>query len=460
MNATSLPTTSNVVQRSNGSVTSTQTQQPPTLPSSKQNEFATSSSISETDSMDHEKESTQNLQFAEATRRNLKYLLPSTYVRRLIRGRFYRGCCTGAAVFWFVIGVLVMRKTEHATRAVRYIKTHGGSVALESIEQSEAFANLIDTLDREFERPPAFFLLNQYALNMTFNFLCNTQEYPGAHDRFIFVTLDHVAKETLEKYWPNVRQFYWPTPSLYKPFSFAEGPYQTIYLLRANLAISLLKRGKSFWMMQQDTFWRRNLFDLRLEDDHSFDALFDQIGKDEQSQRAEWVNGANFYIHANNYTLEFFEAVAAKLAHWYAPDMGLMIHQCHTWNRPRCQYISHKIGHSWEWMYTDQKDPPYILQLDCETDGGSKLQQLARFGFYFTHEDGRTCNPEAVKLARKRMDEGKVEVTDPSLFRLSWGRFQFRLYWWLVDHILMTPIIGPLLKPYLPMLGFCLMISL
>ena len=71
----------------------------------------------------------------------------------------------------------------------------------------------------------------------------------------------------------------------------AEGPYQTIYLLRANLAISLIRRGKDFWMMQQDTFWRRNLFDLRLEDDFSFDALFDQIGKDEQSQRAEWVNG-------------------------------------------------------------------------------------------------------------------------------------------------------------------------
>lgn len=48
-------------------------------------------------------------------------------------------------------------------------------------------------------------------------------------------------------------------------------------------------------MMQQDTFWRRNLFELNLEDDHSFDGLFDQIGKDEQSQRAEWVNGMIFF---------------------------------------------------------------------------------------------------------------------------------------------------------------------
>ncbi|CAD5209737.1 unnamed protein product [Bursaphelenchus okinawaensis] len=391
----------------------------------------------------------------------LKQFIPSTYIRKKVPSRFYRGLCTTMAIFWFVIGVLVLRKTERATTAVRYIKEHGHTVGLDTIERSSEFAELINTLDKEFTRPPAIFLLNQYALNMTFNFLCNTQEFEGAHERFIFVTLDHVARDTLKEYWPNIRQFYWPTPSLYKPFSFAEGPYQTIYLLRANIGIAMLKRGKSFWMMQQDTFWRRNLFELNLEDDHSFDGLFDQIGKDETSQRAEWVNGANFFIHANNYTLEFFESMAGKLAHWYAPDMGIMIHQCHTWGRPKCQYISHKIGHSWEWMYTDQKDPPYILQLDCETDGGSKLQQLARFGFYFTKPDGRTCNPEAVRKAKERMDKGQVKVDDEkSWLTLSWGRFQFRLYWWLVDHMLMTPIIGPMLKPYLPLVGYILMITM
>jgi hypothetical protein len=154
-------------------------------------------------------------QFPKTTRQVLKLFLPSTYVRKIFPSRFYRGCCTASAIFWFVIGVLVIRKTQTATKAVRYIKAHSNTVALETIEQSDSFARLINMLDSEFTRPPAFFLLNQYALNMTFNFLCNTQDYAGAHDRFIFVTLDSVAKETLEKYWPNVRQFYWPTPSLY-----------------------------------------------------------------------------------------------------------------------------------------------------------------------------------------------------------------------------------------------------
>ena len=33
-------------------------------------------------------------------------------------------------------------------------------------------------------------------------------------------------------------------------------------------------------------------------------------------------------------------------------------------------------------------------------------------------------------------------------------------YWLIVDYILWTPIIGPFLKPYLPMVGYILMITM
>ncbi|EJW75223.1 hypothetical protein WUBG_13870 [Wuchereria bancrofti] len=138
--------------------------------------------------------------------------------------------------------------------------------------------------------------------------------------------------------------------------------------------------------------------------------------------------------------------------------MGIMIHQCHTWKEPKCSYIPHKIANSWEWMYTNQKNPPYILQLDCETDGGSKLMQLAKFGFYFMNSDNhRICNQTAVDVARKRMEDGKIEV---SRTRLSWGRFQFKVYWWIVDRMLSVPILGTMMKPYLPLIGFIVMITI
>ncbi|EYC16843.1 hypothetical protein Y032_0032g2527 [Ancylostoma ceylanicum] len=357
--------------------------------------------------------------------------------------------------FWFIFGILVLRKTQNAIAAVRYVKRHGHTVAQEIIENSREFDDLIHMLDEEFTKPPAFLLLNQYALNMTYNFLCNTASLPGVHERLIFVTLDTVARDELRKTWPNIRQFHWPTPSLYKPFSFAEGPYQTIYLLRANLAVSLLRKGKSFWMMQQDTFWRKNLFELGFEDDMSYDAIFDQLGVDETSMRTNWVNGANFFIRANNDTIKFFERLSDKLAHWYTPDMGVMIHQCHTWGRPRCAYLPYELAHSWEWMYSEQKNPPYIMQLDCETDGGSKLMQLGKFGFHFVDNNG-TCDHEKVRQARERMEAGKIEVRRNFP---SWGRLQFKAYWYIVEYILWTPYIGPLLKPYLPLVGYILMIT-
>ncbi|CAK5081840.1 unnamed protein product [Meloidogyne enterolobii] len=98
-------------------------------------------------------------------------------------------------------------------------------------------------------------------------------------------------------------------------------------------------------------------------------------------------------------------------------------------------------------MYTEQKNPPYIMQLDC------KLQQLARFGFYFTESNGRTCNKKAVHKAQQAMERGEVDIGKGPV-RLSWGRFQFKVYWWLVDYILCTPCLGSYLKPYLPLVCF------
>ncbi|VDM69084.1 unnamed protein product, partial [Strongylus vulgaris] len=117
--------------------------------------------------------------------------------------------------------------------------------------------------------------------------------------------------------------------------------------------------------------------------------------------------GANFFIRANNDTIKFFERLSDKLAHWYTPDMGVMIHQCHTWGRPRCAYFPYELAHSWEWMYSEQKNPPYIMQLDCETDGGSKLMQLGKFGFQFIDSNG-TCDHEKVNIY-KRFDENLCE---------------------------------------------------
>lgn len=156
----------------------------------------------------------------KSTKSIVKLLLPSTYLKKFLPSKVYRLACYGVWLWWFVIGLLVLRKTERATLAVSYIKEHGHTVSLESLENSADFAQLIKQLenDNKNNKPPAILLLNQYALNMTFNYLCNTKIYPGAHERFVFVTLDSTTRDVLQKYWPNIRQFYWPTLSLHVRF--------------------------------------------------------------------------------------------------------------------------------------------------------------------------------------------------------------------------------------------------
>ena len=44
-------------------------------------------------------------------------------------------------------------------------------------------------------------------------------------------------------------------------------------------------------MMQQDTFWRESLFDSDLEKRDDYDVLFDQVGAEDSSLRAGWING-------------------------------------------------------------------------------------------------------------------------------------------------------------------------
>uniref|UniRef100_A0AC34FNL0 Uncharacterized protein n=1 Tax=Panagrolaimus sp. ES5 TaxID=591445 RepID=A0AC34FNL0_9BILA len=123
------------------------------------------------------------------TKPNYSILWPSRFLNAIFGPKIYKLILYCTWIFWFVCGVFVLRKTGRATKAVYYVKEHAHTVSLGSIEESDRFKELIKVLDKDFTRPPAFLLLNQYALNMTFNFL--------------------------SEHWPNIRQLYWPTPSLY-----------------------------------------------------------------------------------------------------------------------------------------------------------------------------------------------------------------------------------------------------
>ena len=56
-------------------------------------------------------------------------------------------------------------------------------------------------------------LLNQYALNMTLNWLCNT-EAMGVHQKILFFVLDKEAEKGLLSRYPESNVVVWNAPSI------------------------------------------------------------------------------------------------------------------------------------------------------------------------------------------------------------------------------------------------------
>ncbi|KHJ91765.1 hypothetical protein OESDEN_08360 [Oesophagostomum dentatum] len=178
-------------------------------------------------------------------------------------------------------------------------------------------------------------ILNSHALNMTLNWLCNTERLPGLRtqankQQSLIVTLDREASEALKKLWPNVRQLHWHVPSLEQPFNYGDGPYQLFYLLRANLARALLAMGKSFWMIQQDTFWADSLSSVDVAG-RTEDLIFDRA-----SEVGQLIAGGYYYAKPSKSSLEYFERLARDISWWYAPDNAYMTSLCELSGLANC----------------------------------------------------------------------------------------------------------------------------
>ncbi|VDM84556.1 unnamed protein product [Strongylus vulgaris] len=81
---------------------------------------------------------------------------------------------------------------------------------------SESFKATVNSLPPNEET--FVLILNSHALNMTLNWLCNTEGLKGVHNKSLVVTLDKKAANTLRELWPNVRQFNWLLPALEDTF--------------------------------------------------------------------------------------------------------------------------------------------------------------------------------------------------------------------------------------------------
>uniref|UniRef100_A0A914C1G0 Nucleotide-diphospho-sugar transferase domain-containing protein n=1 Tax=Acrobeloides nanus TaxID=290746 RepID=A0A914C1G0_9BILA len=227
---------------------------------------------------------------------------------------------------------------------------------------------------KKLNEPFGVILLNEYAVDMTLNWLCNTNNMSDVHKNTLFVTLDYKAREELLKFYPELVVFTWNAKCLQSHFLPNDATYMSFFLFRTNLIRALIRKKKNFWMLQADTIWRRNLFEKPVSSS-TINVALDQTGH--EFSRKYTMNGANFLVFGNrSNTKELFEDVYWYQSRFYVTDPDVMKVVCSN-SRYKCGWMRHRFISGWEWIYSQQVRPPMLIQMDGEVNG-NKISTMKR----------------------------------------------------------------------------------
>ncbi|KAI6229675.1 Nucleotid-trans domain-containing protein [Aphelenchoides fujianensis] len=331
---------------------------------------------------------------------------------------------------------LVLRKVWIGHEAMKVVGNCKSQVATHLMLNSTAFQKA--AAEMSVEEPSLVLILNKHALNMTLNWLCNTQEMPDVHRRSLIVTLDSEADVQLERRWPAVRRLHWPVECLQDPFNYGDGKYQLFYLFRSNLARAFLELNRPFWMIQQDTFWRKSLLSLELDDETYArdDVIFDRAAETAGSL----IAGGYYLAKPTERARNFFRKLSDDLEWFYAPDNTYMTALCAKEDLATCGQIPFSAITNWIWLHEPSRfrshDVPMLVQFDGDTKLGGKLAKMRALGFYFLEQDGHTCKQKAVSRAQARVLKwaGMSGSLDAAEVR-SYSHLQFGFYQAIIDQL-------------------------
>uniref|UniRef100_A0A914ZF40 Nucleotide-diphospho-sugar transferase domain-containing protein n=1 Tax=Parascaris univalens TaxID=6257 RepID=A0A914ZF40_PARUN len=285
------------------------------------------------------------------------------------------------------------RKLAISNDALIFIQQHQWQVDLSTFYNNTALAEALATIDES----PAFLMMNKHAVNVTLNWLCNVVSFENVHNRLILIAFDTDSYETLKRAWPNLHVLHWKIPIMDRRFSAGDGRYQMFQLFRSNLCAYLASLGRDFWMIQSDTYWRENLFEivdpkLMLNDDENL--LFDQEGSD--GLLAEMIAGGNYFIKADRRSVLFFNELSRRLLTYYSTDNNIMGGLCsYRYAGNKCSFIPYRILSNWRWHTGERKHLPLLMQFDSGAGSDAKLQQMQQLGAAFVIPETLGDNQQA-----------------------------------------------------------------
>lgn len=93
---------------------------------------------------------------------------------------------------------------------MNYELLSGEQFILDALNSDQEWQEIVKSMDDSF----GVIILNQHAIPMTLNWLCNTANMPNVHARTLFFTIDSNSYNILSDYYPNLKIFQWMTPCL------------------------------------------------------------------------------------------------------------------------------------------------------------------------------------------------------------------------------------------------------
>ncbi|CAI5456083.1 unnamed protein product [Caenorhabditis angaria] len=259
-------------------------------------------------------------------------------------------------------------KREQASDTLICLKDNYEDVSLGRLQ---TFPKLMEEIQK-INEDVGIVLLNRHAINITMNWLCNLNALndPTIISKILVFAMDDESYQKLTYLWPRLRVFKLDLPSVSQPFKVGHCQYQLFQLLRANLATIFSMMNKSFWMLQPDTYWSENLFDLLdFSENDGTNLYLDVEGETILSSRM--IAGGNFFVRASIESSLFFHQLSAEIREKYATDNNVMGAMCsRQYADVQCEFIPYHTISNWRWKNNNIK--PALMQFDSLILPGSK----------------------------------------------------------------------------------------
>jgi hypothetical protein len=226
-----------------------------------------------------------------------------------------------------------------------------------------------------------------------------------------------------------------------------DGCYQLFQYFRARLAAYLSESvtGDGAWMIQADTIWRQNLFqlvNLTSKDYRNAHVIFDREG--DSGLLASMIAGGYFYIRSAKHwpgSGEFFSGIADYLLAHYSTDNNVITRQCiERVAGTNCSFFPYGLIANWRFENRDGAATyPPLFQYDGGEGSEAKFEHMKRNGllFYDVTQSNGSAGRHDVRIqclkakgfttgggmedgSRSRKDNFAIRVAHSIFETLSW----------------------------------------